>query len=150
MTVSFTAIGRRLFRVDVQSWKDLLRDRERPWRTTIGAAMGALIGGMPVLGLHTWIAAAVGAVTPVPPLAVIAGSNVSNPLTILPITFVEIRLGQFLLGRAQDVAYGGFSIEKLGQYWVEAWVGYIVIGPVLGILTGLVLRIALVLRTGDR
>ena len=150
MAFSFSAFKRRFFRLDVQSWKDLLRDRERPWRTAIGAGIGAFIGGMPLLGVHTWVAAGVGAVAPVPPLAVIAGSNVSNPLTIVPITFVEIRVGQLLLGRAQDFVYEGFSIQQLGQYWFEAWVGFIVVGPVMGVLTTLILRVTLARSPRDR
>lgn len=150
MAFSFSAVKQRLFRLDVQSWKDLLRDRKRPWRTAIGAGIGALIGGMPLLGVHTWVAAGVGAVAPVPPLAVVVGSNVSNPLTILPITFLEIRIGQFLLGRTQDFAYDGFSIQQLGQYWFEAWVGFIVVGPAMAVLTTLILRLTLARRPGAR
>jgi len=150
MRLSFSAINQRLFRINFQDWKDLLRDRERPWRTAVGAGAGALIGGMPLLGVHTWVAAGVGAIAPVPLLAVIAGSNVSNPLTILPITFLEIRVGQVLLGRTQAFVFEGFSIQQLGQYWLEAWVGFIVVGPALALLTGLLLRFMLARKPGAR
>lgn len=132
--------------LDTGRWKDMLRDRERPWRTAIGAGIGALIGATPILGMHTWLAAGVGAVTPLPTLSVLAGTNLSNPLTFVPITWLEIRIGQALLGSSTSPTYDGFSTEMLGRYWLDAWAGFLVVGPVLGIVTTLVLRITLKLR----
>lgn len=129
--------------LDTGRWKNLLRDRERPWRTAIGAGLGAFIGATPVLGLHTWIAAGVGAITPLPTLSVLAGSNLSNPLTFVPLTWLEIRIGQILLGSSQALTRSDFSAEMLGRYWLDAWVGFLVVGPALGLLTMFGLRAAL-------
>ena len=129
--------------LDTGRWKNLLRDRERPWRTAIGAGLGALIGATPVLGLHTWIAAGVGAIVPVPTLPVLAGSNLSNPLTFVPITWLEIRIGQVLLGSSQQLARTEFSAELLGRYWLDAWVGFLVVGAIMGLLSLLGLRAAM-------
>ena len=84
-----------------------------------------------------------------PPLSVLAGSNISNPLTFLPITYLEIRVGQFLLSRPTGFAWDGFSVEVLGSVWLEAWVGFIVVGPAMGLLTAGVVRAAFA-RRGTR
>lgn len=142
--------SRFAFLLDTGNWKRLLRDRERPWRTAIGAGLGAFIGATPLLGVHTWIAAGVGALAPVPALSVVAGSNLSNPLTLLPITFVEIRIGQKLLGRSQELGFDSLTVELIGRYWQDAWVGFLVVGPFLGIATTLVLRATLAHRARRR
>lgn len=146
MRIPVDRIKRVALGPDFRSWKDLLRDPRNPARTAIGAGLGALIGGMPVLGAHTWIAAGTGAALPVPPLAVLVGSNVSNPLTFVPITWLEIRIGQFLLTRPAGLTAGDLSLETVAQYWMEAWVGYLVVGPALGLLTAGCLRAVLALR----
>lgn len=150
MRIPVDRIKRVTLGPDFRSWKDLLRDRRRPARTAVGAGLGALIGGMPVLGAHTWIAAGIGAVLPVPPLAVLVGSNVSNPVTFVPITWLEIRVGQALLARPGGFGGQELTLETVAQYWLEAWVGYLVVGPVLGLLTAGALRTALVLRGRSR
>lgn len=139
----FYRIRRIRLRPDIQSWKDLLRDSRSAWRTAIGLGIGALIGGMPILGVHTWIATGMGAVLPLPPLSVLVGSNISNPLTFLPITYVEIRVGQLLLGRTSGFSWDGFSVDALGTYWLEAWFGFIVVGPLMGIVTAVAVRAVL-------
>ncbi len=136
--------------LDTGQWKSLLRDRERPWRTAIGAGLGAFIGASPVLGLHTWIAAGVGAVAPLPTLSVLAGSNLSNPLTFVPITWLEIRIGQVLLGSSQELSRAEFSAEALGRYWLDACVGFLVVGPAMGLLTMATIRMALAWRAAAR
>lgn len=143
MTTANSRRSRFKLWLDTGKWKSLLRDRERPWRTAIGGGIGALIGATPLLGVHTWIAAGVGAIAPVPTLSVLAGSNLSNPLTFLPITYVEIRVGQMMLGSTRSLQYEGFSAELIARYWLDAWVGFMIVGPVLGVATTLALRATL-------
>lgn len=131
------------FRADTRTWKDLVRDRRSPWRSAIGAGIGAVTGATPLIGFHTWIAATLGVLLPVPTLSVLAGSNLSNPLTFLPITYLEIRIGQFLLARPSGLSWDGISLEVIASYWLEAWVGFIVVGPLMGLLTLVILRAAL-------
>lgn len=132
---------------DFRSWKDLLRDQEQPWRTAIGTGLGVLIGATPILGVHTWLAAGAGALLPVPRFSVLVGSNISNPLTLIPMTWLEIRIGQILLGRPGGFSEGGITLSALGTYWLEAWIGFLLVGPGLALLTTVGLRAALHLKS---
>jgi uncharacterized protein (DUF2062 family) len=128
---------------DFRSWKDLLRDQGHPWRTAIGTGLGVLVGSTPILGVHTWFAAGAGALLPVPRFSVLVGKHISNPLTLFPLIWIEIRIGQFLLGRPGGFSEGGLSLSAAGTYWLEAWVGFFVVGPVLALLTAVGIRVAL-------
>jgi uncharacterized protein (DUF2062 family) len=128
---------------DFRSWKDLLRDQDQPWRTAIGTGLGVLVGSTPILGVHTWFAAGAGALLPVPRFSVLVGKHISNPLTLFPLIWIEIRIGQFLLGRPRGFSEGGLSLSAVGTYWLEAWIGFLVVGPVLAILTAVGIRAAL-------
>ena len=135
---------------DLLSWKDLLRDQDQPWRTAIGTGLGVLIGATPILGVHTWLAVTAGAFLPVPRLSVLAGKNISNPLTLFPLVWIEIRIGQFLLGRASGFSEGGLSLSTVGTYWLEAWIGFLLVGPALALLTIAAFRIAAHARSTRR
>jgi uncharacterized protein (DUF2062 family) len=132
---------------DFRSWKDLLRDQEQPWRTAIGTGLGVLIGATPVLGVHTWLAAAAGALLPVPRFSVLVGKNISNPLTLFPLVWIEIRTGQFLLGRTAGFGEGGLSLSTGGTFWLEAWIGFLLVGPILALLTTVGIRAAAYARS---
>jgi uncharacterized protein (DUF2062 family) len=71
------------------------------------------------------------------------GKHISNPLTLFPLIWIEIRIGQFLLGRPGGFSEGGLSLSAVGTYWLEAWIGFLVVGPVLAILTAVGIRAAL-------
>ena len=132
---------------DFRSWKDLLRAQDQPWRTAIGTGLGVLVGSTPILGVHTWFAAGAGALLPVPRFSVLVGKHISNPLTLFPLVWIEIRIGQYLLGRPGGFSEGGLSLAAAGTYWLEAWVGFLLVGPVLAILATLGIRLALHLKS---
>lgn len=133
---------------DFRSWKDLLRDQDQPWRTAIGTGLGVLLGATPILGVHTWLAATAGALLPVPRFSVLVGKHISNPLTLFPLVWIEIRTGQFLLGRPGGFSEGGLTLSTAGIYWLEAWVGFLLVGPILALLTVAGFRIAAYAKSG--
>jgi len=117
----------------------LLRDPSRPGATALSVGLGAVIGATPILGVHTWAAALVAGALRLPPAAALVGSNVSNPLTFIPLTLLEIRVGSWLLGRPLPPLDSNWSWEKLGPYLGAAWVGTIPVALALGALSTVVI-----------
>lgn len=124
-------------------WRELLRDAERPERTAFAFALGTWIGATPILGVHTWAAFGAAALLRLPPLAVVLGSNLSNPITFIPITLLEIRVGSWLLGRPFHLMPTAFTFGDVSSYVVEAWVGWIVVGLAFAVVSHLILATAL-------
>ena len=143
MRFLFSKIKRFTLGPDFRSWKDLLRDQDQPWSTAIGTGLGVLVGTTPILGVHTWLAAGAGALLPVPRFSLLVGKHISNPLTLLPLIWIEIRIGQFLLGRPGGFSEGGLTLAAMGTYLLEAWIGFLVVGPILALLTTAGVRVAL-------
>jgi hypothetical protein len=139
---------------DRSKWGDLVYDAEDPRRTAAGFALGALVGFTPVLGVHTWLALALASLLRVPPLASLVGTNLSNPITFIPITLLEIRVGQAVLGRPMNLVPNSFAVADLGNYALAAWMGYLLIAPVVAAVSGMfvhqLLRLAQKRRNLDR
>ena len=124
-------------------WKELLRDRERPARTAAAAAIGAFLGATPILGVHTWMALGSATLLRLPPIAALAGSNLSNPLTFVPLTLLEIRVGSWILDRPFHVLPSSLGAGDLGRYVAEAWVGWLPVGLTMAAGSYLVVRLLL-------
>jgi len=118
-----------------KNWKRLLHSEGQPKRTAAAFGLGALIGFTPILGVHTWMAAGLASVLKLPPLACVIGTNLSNPITFIPITILEVRLGAWLLGRPFRALPTEFSAADLGTYWLEAWVGWLLLGSLAAFLS---------------
>jgi len=118
-----------------QNWKTLLRSEGRPKRTAAAFGLGALIGFTPILGVHTWAAAASASLLRLPPLAAIIGTNLSNPITFIPITLLEVRVGAWMLGRPFRALPAEFSAGDIGAYWLEAWAGWLLVGGLAAFLS---------------
>ncbi len=99
-------------------------------------ALGALVAPTPVLGLHTWMAIGLAFLFRVNRLAAFVGSNLANPLTMAPIVWADIQLGAFLLGRpAPDWRPGKLDWQWVGDRYLEAWVGALLLGSLLALLS---------------
>jgi hypothetical protein len=127
-------------------WGRLLRDPERPARTSLSVGLGALVGATPILGVHTWLAAVLAGLFRLPPAAAVLGSNLSNPLTVIPLTLLEIRCGSWLLGRTLPPLSGEWSWSMLAPYLGAAWVGTVPVGVAMGVLSGGAVYLLLRLR----
>lgn len=130
------------------TWERVLHDRREPGKTSLAFGLGALIGTTPILGVHTWLAVSLSSLLRLPQLTCVAGSNLSNPLTFVPLTLLEIRVGQALLGRSGGVLPDSLDADALKQFVVEAWTGYAVVGPAIAVVAGLVVALAIRLRAG--
>jgi uncharacterized protein (DUF2062 family) len=118
------------------AWVGLLRDPERPGRTAAGVALGAAVGATPVLGVHTWMAGGLAALLRLPPAAAVLASNLSNPLTFLPLTWLEIQVGSWVLGRPLPRFDRDLRWETLLPYLEAAWVGTLPVALVLAVAAG--------------
>lgn len=135
---------------DRARWRDLLRDPDHPRRTVSGFAVGALIGATPVLGLHTWAAVTTAPLFRLPIGAVVVGTNLSNPITFVPITLLQIRIGQWLLGRPATVLPAEFDAAAIGLYVLEAWTGFLVVGPAMAVVAAGAMALLIATRTRTR
>jgi uncharacterized protein (DUF2062 family) len=131
---------RRLARI---GWKDLLRDPTDPGRTSLSVALGALVGSTPVLGVHTWASVGLATLCRLPPMASLLGSNLSNPITFVPITLLEVRVGSWILGRDPTLIPRHLDAGELGLYAAAAWVGCIPVGLAMGLVTYGITRVLL-------
>lgn len=133
-------------------WRELIHDSEQPGRTAVGFSLGALLGATPVLGLHTWMAVASAVALRLPPLAVVLGSNLSNPITFIPLTLLEVRVGAALLGKPFHALPEQFDVSSIGDYLLEAWVGWLVVGTAMAIGSFSLVRVVqrLVTRSPSR
>jgi uncharacterized protein (DUF2062 family) len=104
------------------------------------------VGATPILGVHTWLAAVLAGLFRLPPAAAVLGSNLSNPLTVIPLTLLEIRCGSWLLGRTLPPLSGEWSWSMLVPYLGAAWVGTIPVGIAMGVLSGGLVYLLLRLR----
>jgi len=98
--------------------------------------LGALVGATPILGVHTWLSAVLAGTLRLPPAAAVLGSNLSNPLTFIPLTLLEIRCGSWMLGRNLPPLSGEWTWKTLAPYLGAAWVGAIPVGLALAVLSG--------------
>lgn len=124
----------------------MLRDPRRPARTSASVGLGALVGATPILGVHTWLSAVLAGILRLPPAAAVLGSNLSNPLTIIPLTLLEIRCGSWMLGRSLPSLSGEWTWKTLAPYLGAAWVGAIPVGLAMGVASGGVIYLLLRLR----
>ena len=134
---------------DRAEWARLLRDPDRPGRTAIAFGLGAAIGATPILGMHSWLAAGAAALLRLPVATCYLGSNLSNPLTFIPITLLEIRVGSWLLGRPLPSLGEISGFEDLLPYIGAAWVGAAPVALAMGLLGGgIVYRVSRAQRRG--
>jgi uncharacterized protein (DUF2062 family) len=97
-------------------------------------ALGAFVAPSPVLGLHTWMAIGLAFLFRVNRLAAFVGSNIANPLTMAPIVWLDIKVGNFLLGKPSlDWTPDHLDWQWVKERYLEAWLGAVVIGLALAV-----------------
>ncbi len=81
----------------------MLRLREGrldPQRLALSASTGVFIGLLPVPGLQTFVWLGLVMILPVDPIITYGCTWVSNPLTVLPVTLLEMQLGSLIFSRS--------------------------------------------------
>ncbi|MBK7703687.1 MAG: DUF2062 domain-containing protein [bacterium] len=121
------------WRRDVRgAWRAAVGPTRDPRAVARGVAAGLLVAPTPVLGLHTWMALGLAAALRANRPAALLASNLSNPLTFLPLVLLDVRLGTWLLGRPlPDLAAGSSVLARLGEALLAAWLGAVVLGAAL-------------------
>ncbi|MHB8080238.1 MAG: DUF2062 domain-containing protein [Candidatus Krumholzibacteriia bacterium] len=126
------------------AWRALAGSDQTDRNLAAALALGVLVAPTPVLGLHTWMAIGLAFLLRVNRLAAFIGSNLANPLTMAPLVWLDIELGARLLGRPAPVWPGRSAVwARLGQLYLEAWVGALVLGVAGAAVTYVLARLLL-------
>lgn len=103
-----------------------------------GLAIGTFIAFTPTLGLHTWIALPIAAIFKKNKIATIIGVYVTNPLTVIPIFYSNLRIGEFLLGRDIPLLFTKETLLDWRNMGVDLlaplWVGSLLSGAIFALL----------------
>ena len=128
----------------IRSWlRFILHLDGSPRRAALAFALGVFIAWTPALGLHTLLALVIAFFLGLTRVAILAGTLVNNPWTIVPIYSGSAYLGAFLLrSQLPPPRFEGISTlsdlgEFLGQF--RPWLGPLLTGTfVLGLASALV------------
>ena len=113
-------------------------------------ALGAGIGATPILFVHTWAAAGLALLFRLPPAAAVLASNLSNPLTFWGITYLEIRIGYWLLGNNFELSRESLSRQALAEHIGAAWLGFVPVSLLMIVVSYGVMWLLLVRRGQNR
>jgi len=91
----------------------VLHTSDSPRRTAAAFALGIFLGCSPLLGVHTVLALGLAFALKLNRLAVLSGTFVLNPLTVVPIYGAGTTLGFLLLGRSFE------DIPSMDIPWME-------------------------------
>lgn len=120
----------------VRRWlRFILHTDDTPSRAALAFAVGVFIAWTPVLGLHTLIGLGIAFLFGLNRVAVVAGTFVNNPWTIVPIYTSSAAIGSFLTGSEAGVPTlrGLTSWEGVGEFFgqVRPWVVPMTTGTVV-------------------
>jgi uncharacterized protein (DUF2062 family) len=127
-----------------RAWQELIGSNASNRQLAAAMALGALVAPTPVLGLHTWMAIGLALLCRLNPLAAFVGSNLSNPLTVAPLVWLDILIGARLLGRHAPSWPGREHVwGQLASLYLEAWIGSLALGAALALLVYVAAALAL-------
>ncbi|PYS97023.1 MAG: hypothetical protein DMF50_02190 [Acidobacteria bacterium] len=134
----------RQLRTDrLRSWlRFALHTDDTPPRAALAFALGVFIAWTPLLGLHTVLALGLAFALGLNRVAVLAGTFVNNPWTLVPIYSVSVYLGSLILGTDLDPPrFEGFdSWSDIGTFIAQCrpWIVPLTVGTlVLGTISAL-------------
>lgn len=119
------------------AWRRLRGGELSPERAAGSVGIGLFVGFIPTYGIQTFICL----MFTVPlrldfPVAWVA-TNIANPLTALFVIALDIEVGGFLRrGQWVTISTSDFDLAHLGALSVDAMVGGIAVGAVVGVLGG--------------
>jgi uncharacterized protein (DUF2062 family) len=120
--------------------QQILHLGDSPSRTALASAIGVFIAFTPTYGLHTLSAVLVAWAFRLNVVAVLAGSFINNPWTILPILASTMWVGLKLvpIGDPPTLDWNHFNIPILWQQFKPYVVPFVVGATVLGFLCSLI------------
>ena len=92
--------------------RSLLALDDPPERTALAFTIGVFITFSPLLGLHTVIATLIAFLFRFNKIAILTGTYINNPLSLVPIIVVSYGIGAFLLGRPLRIPAEGIELLK--------------------------------------
>jgi uncharacterized protein len=111
-----------------------LKEHHDPHGVALGVAIGSFIGILPLYGLHTILCViALFLIPRANKLAILLGSNVSLPPTVLAITWTAYDIGRILLVNKHYPPISweylkSFKISKISEFYHPLFVGSVVLG----------------------
>jgi hypothetical protein len=135
----------------------LLKIEDAPERVALAFALGVFIAFFPILGVHTAMALGLALALRLNRIAILAGTFVSNPWTLVPMLTAGTVVGCALLGVSpsglDELAAGlegaGFAkrlLARLRPLLLPYLVGNLILGAATGVLAYFVLRSVLKAR----
>ncbi len=122
--------------------KELLRNRDHPWKLASAGSLGVALGALPLIGCHTLVILYVASFFRLNKILAIAASQICMP-PIVPAICIEVgyymRFGKFItfenvssLSDASFFELGYMGLEKLFEWFL----GALVVGPLLAVIVG--------------
>ena len=127
------------FRLMIISLRKL---RGNPEVVARGIAVGVFAGCFPFLGLQSIIGIVLATLVRGSKLSAIAGTWISNPLTYIPIFFLNFKVGQWLLGIEIENNFNPHSTDSLKSFLelgptlvMTLFLGCFVVGAISGFIS---------------
>jgi hypothetical protein len=119
----------------------LIRLRDNPKVIATGLAIGVFAGSFPFFGMQTFIAIALAAILRASKVAAAAATWISNPITYVPFYVFNYKVGKFVLGVEEPLAFNldleSFtSFRELGaKFAITLLTGSFIVGVILSVIT---------------
>lgn len=131
----------------VQIIKTLLEKQDTPIKLAFSGALGVFLGAIPLLACHTIVTMYAAAHLRLNKIVAIAAGQICLP-PFVPALCIEVgyflRFGRFLtlenassLSEASFQELGSMGLQRLGEWFL----GGLIVGPILGALTGIIIFI---------
>lgn len=118
--------------------RELLLSNVTPKEVSSSFALGMFISLTPTLGLHTALAMGFAFLLKKNKIATLMGAHFTNPLIVLPVFYFNFRLGQWMIGDTNHIAFSHELLlhpSQLGsKILVPLWVGSLAMA-ILGSIT---------------
>ena len=119
-----------------------------PGQCARGLAVGVFCGCFPLFGFQTILGIVLSKLLKGNKFLAATGTWISNPLTYLPIYWLNYQIGNSLLGATQD--FSDFNFLSLNRFWYLGWeviirliFGSFCVGLVLSLMSGLIVYLFL-------
>ena len=137
---------KKSFKEIIAALAKVLKEHHDPHGVALGVAIGSFIGILPVYGLHTILCViALFLIPRANKLAILLGTNVSLPPTVLTITWTAYDIGRKLLVNKHYPPLSweylrDFKISKAGVFYYPLFIGSVVLGLLVAVVLYLITR----------